>query len=374
MPEQLPPEKPESYNGFFSTDTGSRKGETWADSQALLNRSIQRTPNDDQVSVKISDRGEISVTQAIASDSNAWGDGLKGIFNGGFGNMSQVQAAWYASQGFIGYQMCAIIAQNWLVGLACSRQGEDAVRNWFTVTFADSVPEDTAVRLITAFEEYDKKFSLRQNLEQFTKMNRVFGVRHALFLVSSTDQQYYEKPFNPDGVTPGSYKGISQIDPYWITPELDADATANPTSKHFYEPTYYRISGRRYHRSHFVIIQGEQVADILKPTYFYGGVPLTQQIYERVYAAERTANEAPLLLMTKRLNVIHTDVEKAMANPGLFEKRMNEWLYYRDNHGLKVAGKDEVIEQFDTTLTDFDETVMTQFQLVAAIALSLIHI
>jgi hypothetical protein len=38
-------------------------------------------------------------------------------------------------------------------------------------------------------------------------------------------EDYYEKPFNPDGITEGSYKGISQVDPYWMMPMLTAEVS-----------------------------------------------------------------------------------------------------------------------------------------------------
>ena len=128
-------------------------------------------------------------------------------------------------------------------------------------------------------------------------MGRVFGVRIALFVIESEDPDYYVKPFNADGVTPGSYKGISQIDPYWCTPELSQRAASDPTALDFYEPTYWIINGRRVHKSHLVIMRGPDVGDILKPSYLYGGLSVPQLIYERVYAAERTANEAPQLCL-----------------------------------------------------------------------------
>jgi len=42
--------------------------------------------------------------------------------------------------------------------------------------------------------------------------------------------------------------------------------------------------------------------------YMYGGIPVSQRIMERVYAAERTANEGPLLAMSKRTNVWLTNM------------------------------------------------------------------
>lgn len=293
-------------------------------------------------------------------------DNFKAAFNMGQQGANQTLLAWYVSQGFIGYQSCAIIAQQWLVDKACSQPGRDAVRKGYEITVNDG--EDVPPELLDYIRKADERFGLVKQMEQFSFFKRVFGIRIALFQVDSTDPEYYEKPFNPDGVTPGSYKGISQIDPYWITPELDMAAVTNPESRHFYEPTWWRVSGKRYHRSHLVIIRGSEPADVLKPSYLYGGIPLTQQIYERVYAAERTANEAPQLALTKRTNTIHTDIAAALANQSEFEQRMNQWVYYRDNYGVKILGTDETMEQFDTALGDLDATIMTQYQLVAAIA------
>ncbi|MBZ4283755.1 DUF1073 domain-containing protein, partial [Streptococcus pneumoniae] len=95
-------------------------------------------------------------------------------------------------------------------------------------------------------------------------------------------------------------------------------------SLHYYEPTYWLINGRRYHRSHLVIYRTCEVPDILKPMYRYGGVPVPQRVMERVYCAERTANEAPELAMTKRLTAFGTDAAAAVSNPEGFGQAMAE--------------------------------------------------
>jgi len=170
-------------------------------------------------------------------------------------------------------------------------------------------------------------------------------------------------------VTKGSYKGIVQVDPYWTAPQLDQAAAASPDTLHFYEPTWWIINGKKVHRSHLCIYRHEEVVDVLKPQYLYGGVPLPQQIMERIYAAERTANEAPELAMTKRTNVWLTDMEKVMANSQDAVDRLNLWTQFRNNYGVKLGDKDsDEFQQFDTTLADFDALIMTQYQLVAAIA------
>jgi len=344
-------------NGYFSTDTFFRIGnpKSWLEKNA-----IQVVPKMPSKVVNVATDG-VEEAKGFAMD----GGSLKAAFTLS-NQLPDSIFCWYGAQSFIGYQACAILAQNWLVNKACSQSPKDAARKGWELTTNDGqtlTPEQRAT-----IRKLDKKYKVKKNLVEYGRHNRIFGIRIMIFNVESTDQQYYQKPFNIDGVKKGSYKGMIQVDPYWITPELSMEASGNPGSPEFYEPTYWRISGKRYHRSHLVIARYDEVPDVLKPTYTYGGLSLTQLIYERVYAAERTANEGPQLAMTKRTTGLYVDMEAAIANEQEFTEKMQEWAAIRDNYGVKVLGENEKMEQFDTTLTDFDVTVMTQYQLVSAIA------
>jgi hypothetical protein len=343
-----PAAKPKAAKGIFSTDLMvPRAGDLYDSARA---RTFQR-----EITKK-----NVGALKGTAMDADQL-QLAKAQFQDFAQNVPEAIYGWYGGQGFIGYQTCAMIFQNWLVDKACTMTAKDAVRNFFEL----SVPEDEKVdeKDLSALRQLDVAYKLKANMVEFIRFGRCFGIRHALFLVDGID---YELPFNPDGVKKGSYHGISQIDPYWISPELDISAASNPTDPAFYEPTWWRVNGQRIHKSHFVIVKGSEVPDILKPTYFYGGVSVPQKIYERVYAFERTANEAPMLAMTKRTTAIHTDLAQAEANSPAFFERINLWAYLRDNYGIKVLGEEEQIEQFDTSLTDLDAVIMTQAQIVAA--------
>lgn len=334
--------------GFFSTDISAGRGarDDWN------SRIFQRTDTDFKP----------APTPGAAMDSAM--PSLKGGFaiNSPY-TVPDAQIAWYAAQSFIGYQMCAILAQQWLIDKACTMPAKDAIRNGYDITVNDGV--EVSPEVLDFIKKRDKKYKLVKNCIELIRMSRVFGIRIAIFKIDGVD---YEAPFNLDGVTPGSYRGISQVDPYWITPELDFGAAADPAEINFYEPTYWRVNGQRYHRSHLVVVRTCELPDVLKPTYFYGGIPLTQRIYERVYAAERTANEAPMLAMTKRTTVLNADLTAAAGNQEDFEERLRVWAYFRDNYGVKVVGTEEAVTQLDTALTDMDALIMTQYQLVASIA------
>ena len=345
-----------SRKGFFSTDEIEYRGKIT--NQVINEMSFKEVPTIPQVAYAM-DGKESNITVAMDSQT------LKSAFTVSQ-RIPENLFAWYVSQAFIGYQACAFIAQNWLVDKACTVPAQDAVRKGWKITINDGSEVDQEV--MTKIRKLDKKYKVKKNLVELEKFNRVFGIRIAYFQVESPDKDYYKKPFNIDGVRKGSYKGIVQIDPYWITPLLDADASGNPASQDFYEPTWWQVNGEPMHRSHLIVVRYSDVADILKPSYSYGGLPLTQLIWERAYAAERTANEAPQLAMTKRTTGLYVDMEAAIANEKLMEEKMEFWAQYRDNYGIKLLGQEERMEQFDTALSDLDAVIMSQYQIVAGIA------
>lgn len=317
------------------------------DTSAVYDARVSKAADGKTISTRAADSNFTKVSTASSSVPNQLQD-------------------WYMSNGFIGWQACALIAQHWLIEKCCAMPANDAVRNGYEITVADGA--ELAPNVIAKVKRLDKEMGVLRNCSEFVKFTNVFGIRVVMFKVESDDAEYYAKPFNIDGVSRGAYRGISQVDPYWMSPVLDGDDSSDPSSINFYNPTWWVINGQKVHRSHLHIGIGAQVADILKPSYYYGGVSLVQRIYERVYAAERTANEAPLLTMSKRTSILKVDTAKAALKFQQFAARILDWVAFRDNHGVKVIDKTEEMEQQDTSLADLDTVIMTQFQLVSAIA------
>ncbi|WP_323085691.1 DUF1073 domain-containing protein [Providencia alcalifaciens] len=274
------------------------------------------------------------------------------------------QAAWYASQSFIGNNMCAIIAKHWLVDKACNMPARDAIRQGYDIDCDNDNEREISKKL----RKHDKKYRIQHHLKELIHFGRVYGGRLALFVVeTSNPKEWYENPFNLDGVTKGMYKGIKQIDPQWVTPDLTDSNIQDPASMDFYDPTYYLIGGRKYHKSHFIKFVPFPVPNVLKPLYNYFGVSVPERIYERVYASERTANEAPQLAMTKRLLTIGVN-DTESVDKDVIRENMAYFMEMRDNYGVQFMDSEDTAQQFDTSLADLDATIMTQYQLVAAAA------
>lgn len=360
---------PLSTKGAYTTDVEHHRGKR----QKLIDAIHQNVLKNPLDTMK-----PVDASTGIAMDGAAMDDldnssSLKRAFSLQGQAIPDALLGWYASQGFIGYQTMAMIAQNWLVDKACDMPAKDAVRNGYELTFNDG-DEEINAEIIQDIKSLDKTYGINNSMREFVKMGRVFGIRVAIFKIDfdgdkEKEFDFYAKPFNIDAVTPGSYKGIAQVDPYWMSPELDQASISDPSSLYFYVPTWWRLpGGLRVHRSHIVTYINSEVADILKPSYLYGGVSVPQKMFERVYASERTANEAPQLALTKRSIVLKTDITEAMANQKKFENNLSNVNYFKDNYAVWAVDNSDQVEHFDTTLSDLDAVIMTQFQLDAAIA------
>lgn len=352
-PTPAPEPKPARWEQAFSTDL-LQDGEARARAMRLRQAILDAQP---------------PTSRTSAMDACVFPEGENGADDG---SIPDAVLGWFTSGQFLGYQNLAVIAQNWLIDKACAMPARDAVRHGFDLTLSDAGGQEESGDLEKRINELNREqFALSKHLVEFVRFGRVFGIRHVLFDVRPKGvniNTWRENPFNFDAVSPGSYRGLVQIDPYWMAPEMSAVGTSDPTDPDFYEPEWWNVMGRRIHRSHFAIFVPNPIADILKPLYLYGGVSVPQRILERVYAAERTANEAPQLAMSKRLDVLKTDLAGVMANHENFQQNMQFRSRNMNNYGIQVVDTDDTLERHDTALTDLDVTVMTQYQLVAAAA------
>lgn len=277
---------------------------------------------------------------------------------------------------FIGWQSMALLKQNWLIDRACTIPAEDAIAPGWQLSYIDSADADGEIaeetqreqmRRIQEMEDSARRMGIAEICKKAEVLKKTFGY---CLVVPRVDGVDMSKPFNIDAVRRGSYHGLAVIEPLWVMPQFD-ESGKDPASPDFYNPAWYCIAGnanRRIHRSWVVKLINSPVPDILKPVYFFGGVSLTQQIFRRVYAAETVANEAPNLAMTKRLVCVEGSIDNAIANPDLVEERMRTAIECRDNYGILLTDNESKVTQLETSLNDFEEMIMTQYQLVASIA------
>ena len=323
----------------------------------LLMRSIQKTHKD-----------LISSTPAgVAMDAACPVDKLNNAYSI-CNPVNDIIYTHFAVQGFIGFQACAILCQNWLINKACTIPAKDAIRPAYELSYVTTDDEEEIdkdfLTEITDESNDLKGFNIKSVCSTFAQKKRQFGQVLAFPIIEDAN---YELPFNIDSIQADSYKGMTVVDPVWYTPILDEEAVSNPQSLRYMKPTYFQMpDGTKVHHSWCIFGVNGEVSDVLLPTYRFGGYPIPQLIYERVYCAEKTANEAHMLAQSKRLLIADINVKSYMTNPNNTVKELEALTQFRDNWGVMTKRPGDSVQQIDTSLTDLDEVIMTQYQLVAA--------
>lgn len=275
----------------------------------------------------------------------------------------------YGKHAFIGWQACAILRQNPYIDKACTIPAQDAISSDYKISYLNNNKDEKEVdneKLAEMKAISDKDFHIKDICYHANVNKKTFGISLVVPVVDGVD---YKQPYSIKKVRKGSYKGMVVVEPYWTSPQLDSDAVSNPMNVGFQEPTWWRMpNGTVVHKSWCIKRCNSELPDILKPTYYYGGVPLTQKIYERVYAAEKVANEAPQLALTKRMLIADANIANLMANKEECNSILNLIQWCRDNFSVWFKNPGDDVKQIDTSLSDFDALVMTQYQLVASIA------
>lgn len=275
----------------------------------------------------------------------------------------------FAANGFIGFNNCAILAQDWLINKCIAMPCEDAIAINYDINLDDEDITDEDKDIICKLKQISEdkdKYNIKGVCQEFAENKRKYGQALCIPLVDGAD---YSNPFNIDSITPNSYKGMVTIEPIWLTPVLDIESTTNPLSPRYYRPTWFRLpNGQEIHYTWFIFNTYGDIPDILKPTYFFGGYPLPQQLYQQVYAAHKTAKEAPMLAQSKRLNYVEGNLNAFLADEEKLTREVNLMSWLRNNWGWLLIKKDQRIGQLDTSLTDFDAVTMLGYQIVAAIS------
>ena len=297
--------------------------------------------------------------------------------------MDEKVLQYYESRVWIGYPAMAHLMTHELISGVVDIPAQDAIARGYKIEITEDEDEDgnidpqevearsreNAKKVRKLKRIADKQMRIAEVLRTFGNHQRGFGVAYVIPVFKDGDAHDYSKPFNIDGIKKGSFVGFKTVEPIWMSYEFNSEGANSPTSLNFYEPEWYRIAnGNRIHKSWIVKKVYMPVSDLLKPTYYYGGVSLTQMVYERMYCADKTANECPMLAMTKRLLIADANVQAMTNDKSVAELTMKALNYFRDNFSVFFKNPNTQVSQIDTSLEGVPQISMMSYQLVAAIA------
>lgn len=135
--------------------------------------------------------------------------------------------------------------------------------------------------------------------------------------------------------------GIRAIEPLWIYPTTYS--AINPLRRDFYKPQVWYLQGQECHVSRLFCFNPRPVPDILKPSFAFGGISLTQLGTPYVDIWLQTRQAIAELIKSFSTMVLSTDMQAILQDPNLgaagLLARVQAFNKTRGNQGTFVINK-----------------------------------
>lgn len=250
--------------------------------------------------------------------------------------------------GFRGYPALAAMSQQVEYSNMHNVFADEMTRNWIEVKSRKEGDHDPAIdEMERALEKYDVKRLMHEAVRQ----DSMFGVAH-IFIDTGAIGDELSKPLflDPRKISKGSLKAFRVVDPTWVYPALYN--TRRPLQKGFYKPQAWFVMGDTVDESRFMDIVSRPVPDILKPSYNFGGLSLTQLMEDYVTDWRDAKKNVIKILRTLRMRALKTDMDARLQEPGQFDKRIKLFTQYQDNFGIWALDTQEDLLHMQTSLSD----------------------
>lgn len=257
--------------------------------------------------------------------------------------------------GFRGYPILAAMSQQVEYANMHTIMADEMTRNWIEVKSTKEGDPDIKV-IDLALTTYDVKRLIHEAVRQDSE----YGVAH-IFIDVGADELENERPLflDPRKITKGSLKGFRCVDPNWVYPAMYN--SSKPLRADFYKPQAWFVMGDTVHESRFIDIVSRPVPDILKPSYNFGGLSLTQLMEDYVVDWRDAKKNVIKILKTLRMRGLKTDMDARLEVPGEFDKRIKMFTKYQDNFGLWAYDLSEELTHQQTSLSELSN-ILSNYQ------------
>jgi phage-related protein (TIGR01555 family) len=267
-------------------------------------------------------------------------------------------------ESFPGYPYLSTLAQKPEYRKMVGTIAEKMTSKWIKLkTVGDDDKSERVKKIIDALERYQVRDKFREAAEH----DGYFGGGQIYIDVQSPknvsawtdDNELQSKLFlSNKKITKGSLIGFRVIEPVWTYPGVYN--AANPLSPDFYRPTEWFVMGKTVHASRMIDFVSRQVPDLLKASYNFRGLSLTQMAEPYVNNWLRTRDSISDLIHSFSVPVIGTNMSQILQG-GSADNLMSRLMMFnqcRDNRGAFAKDNDptqpETVEFVNAPLAGLD--------------------
>ncbi len=252
----------------------------------------------------------------------------------------------YAGMGFLGYPYLAELSQRPEYRKMSDVIAKEMTRKWIKLEVKGDDDKGDKLEVI---EKAMRRHRLRAKFRLAALQDGLFG-RSQIYIDVKTpsgtlawadpDELQSILVKSPAKIAKGSLVGFKVIDPVWTTPYLyNSD---NPMRADFYKPTSWFVLGRQVHSSRLLNIVSREVPDLLKPSYNFGGMSMTQLAIPYVNNWLKTRQAVANLIDGFSVGVFKSNLQSLLSGePGddVFS-RIDVFNRTRSNRGTYAIDRD----------------------------------
>ena len=277
---------------------------------------------------------------------------------------------------FLGYAYLSELAQRPEYRKIVETIATEMTRRW--IKLSGKGDEDKTEKIAAIEDEMDR-LNIRDTFRRAAQGDGFFGRGHIFVDLGdsigpdagelATDIGDGRNGTSRNKVAKGSLKAVRAIEAVWCYPQ--GYNSTSPLEGSYYKPSEWLVMGTKVHASRLLTLVAREVPDLLKPSYSFGGLSLTQMAKPYVDNWLRARKSVSDLLNKFSTTVIATDMTDALnGGDGTgFLARVQLFQQLQANLGVYVHDKErEAFENVSAPLGSLDRLQAQAQEQMASIA------
>lgn len=281
----------------------------------------------------------------------------------------------YCGARFKGYPHLAILSQQAEYRKISETIAKEMTRKWGEViSTGDDDKTDRIEKIKAALDKHHIKDLFRKAAEMdgfFGRGQIYIDVKGPNGKTAREDADELKSPLILDKakIGPDALLGFRAVEPVWTYPgQYNAD---DPLAPDYYRPSVWFVMGKTVHASRLLSFVSREVPDLLKASYNFGGLSMTQLAEAYVDNWLRTRDSVSDMLHSFSTSGIKTNLAGVLAgeNDTSMMSRAQLFTQVRDNQNVFMLDKDtEDFFQFNVPLSGLDALQAQSQEQMASVA------
>lgn len=289
-----------------------------------------------------------------------------GVQSWATGALTQASLSGFWTEGitFLGYPYLSELAQRPEYRMICETTANEMTREWIEFTKKgneEGDSEDGEKKIAELTAEFER-LNVRDIFCRAAQQDGFFGRGHIYVDTGDTDDRPELQMSIGNGwdatskakIKKGGIKALRTVEAVWCYPT--SYNSNDPLKPDWYYPDTWYVQSKIVHRTRLLTLIGREVPDLLKPTYSFGGLSLSQMAKPYVDNWLRTRQGVNDIINSFSQFVLLTNLQQSIQGDGqqLFD-RVALFNNLRSNQGTMVLDKEtEEFKNVSASLAGLD--------------------